>query len=46
MTTLGQDAERGYTVMVVPWSDSHDPMPMAADRILNATQIEALTNGF
>ena len=46
MTTLGHDAERGYTVMVVPWSGFNDPMPMTADRILNAPQIEALTNGF
>jgi uncharacterized protein (DUF58 family) len=43
---LGQDAERGYTVLVMPWSESNDTRPIAADRILSGTQIEALTHGF
>jgi uncharacterized protein (DUF58 family) len=43
---LGQDAERGYTVLVMPWSESNDTRPIAADRILSGTQIEALTRGF
>ena len=43
---LGQDAERGYTVLVMPWSESNDAGPVPADRILSGTQIEALTHGF
>ena len=46
LTTLGQDAERGYTVMVIPWAESNDPIPVTADRIVSAAQIEALTHGF
>jgi uncharacterized protein (DUF58 family) len=43
---LGQDAERGYTVMVMPWSESHGAVSITADRILTAPHIEALTHGF
>ena len=43
---LGQDAERGYTVLVMPWSESNDTGPVPADRVLSGTQIEALTHGF
>jgi uncharacterized protein (DUF58 family) len=46
LTALRDDAERGYTVMVMPWSESNDPIPVTVDRILTATQIEALTHGF
>ena len=46
LITLGRDAERGYTVMVMPWFESTDPIPMTADRILTRPQIEALTHGF
>lgn len=42
----GWDAERGYTVVVLPWSDPNAPVHLAADRILNASHIEALTHGF
>jgi hypothetical protein len=30
----------------MPWSESNDTRPIAADRILSGTQIEALTRGF
>ena len=43
---LGHDAERGYTVAVMPCSDAEMVPPMAADRILSASHIEALTHGF
>jgi uncharacterized protein (DUF58 family) len=43
---FGRDAERGYTVVVMPWSDPNTPVSLAADRILNASHIEALTDGF
>ena len=39
------DAERGYTVVVMPWADPDTPLPLA-DRILHASHIEALTHGF
>jgi len=44
--TLGHDAERGYTVLVLPWSDPEAPAPMSADRVLSAAHIEGLTHGF
>jgi uncharacterized protein (DUF58 family) len=40
---LRHDAERGYTVAVLPWSDPNLLAPPGADRILEATHIEALT---
>jgi uncharacterized protein (DUF58 family) len=43
---LGHDGERGYTVMVMPWSDPRSPLSFPVDRILHASQIEALTHGF
>ena len=42
---FGHDAERGYTVVVMPWSDPDTPLSLVADRILLAPQIEALTHG-
>ena len=41
---LGHDAERGYTVAVLPWSDPDSAPAIAADRILYAAHIEALTH--
>jgi hypothetical protein len=43
---LGRDAERGYTVAVIPWSDPERPPLIAADRTLDASHIEGLTHGF
>ena len=43
---LGHDAERGYTVAVMPWSDPALFPPMAVDRMLHAPHIEALTHDF
>ena len=43
---LGCDAERGYTVGVMPWSDPPLFPPMAVDRMLHASHIEALTHDF
>jgi uncharacterized protein (DUF58 family) len=43
---LGHDAERGYTVLVMPWSAPETPAPHVADRVLQAPQIEALTHAF
>ena len=44
---LPYDAERGYTVAVIPWSDADSPLaPIAADRILHAAQIEDLSHAF
>lgn len=43
---LGHDAERGYTVAVMPWSDPALFPPMAVDRMLYAPHIEALTHDF
>ena len=43
---LGHDAERGYTVAVMPWSDPALSPPMAVDRMLHAPHIEALTHDF
>lgn len=42
---LGHDAERGYMVVVMPWSDPDTSLSLAADRVLLASQIEALTHG-
>jgi len=42
---LGRDAERGYTVAVIPWSRADKPPPNA-DRILDSSHIEGLTHGF
>jgi len=39
---VGHDADRGYTVALMPWSDRNLPAPV--DRILDAPQIEALTH--
>jgi uncharacterized protein (DUF58 family) len=44
MPELGHDAERGYTVAIVPWLDPMISTPVA-DRILYASHIEALTHG-
>jgi len=43
---LGCDAEHGYTVGVMPWSDPTLFPPMAVDRMLHAPHIEALTHDF
>lgn len=44
---LSHDAERGYTVVVMPWVDPDRPAaPVAADRVLHAAQIEELTHAF
>jgi len=41
------EAERGYTVAVVPWSEQATPTSMMhADRVLYATQLEELTHAF
>ena len=45
LSELGYDAERGYTVGIVPWSDPMASMPVVADRMLYASHIEALTHG-
>ena len=45
LSGLTHDAERGYTVAVIPWTDPDTPLPLAADRILLASHIEALTHG-
>lgn len=44
--TLGHDAERGYTVVVLPWSDPEASAAVSADRVLQAAHIEGLTHGF
>jgi uncharacterized protein (DUF58 family) len=44
--TLGHDADRGYTVVVLPWSDPETPAAVSADRVLHAAHIEGLTHGF
>ncbi len=43
---LGHDVERGYTVVLLPWSDPDNPPSVSADRVLHAAQIEGLTHGF
>jgi uncharacterized protein (DUF58 family) len=43
---LGPDAERGYTVAVMPWSDPNRLAPPAVDRVVDAPHIEALTHEF
>jgi uncharacterized protein (DUF58 family) len=44
---LPHDAERGYTVAVMPWSDPEAPAALVgADRVLHAAQIEELTRAF
>jgi uncharacterized protein (DUF58 family) len=43
---LRPDAERGYTVAVMAWSDPTVIAPPAVDRILHAPHIEALTHDF
>ena len=46
-TVLPYDAERGYTVAVVPWSNPDAPAAEpAVDRILHAAQLEDLTHAF
>jgi uncharacterized protein (DUF58 family) len=42
---FGHDPERGYTVVVMPWTDPDTVLPVA-DRILHASHIEALTHDF
>jgi uncharacterized protein (DUF58 family) len=42
---FGYDAEQGYTVAVIPWSDPDRPPPKA-DRIWGASHIEDFTHGF
>lgn len=44
--TLGHDADRGYTVVVLPWSDPGAPAAVSGDRVLHAAHIEGLTHGF
>jgi uncharacterized protein (DUF58 family) len=39
------DAEHGYTVVVMPWTDPEGVLPIA-DRILHSSHLEALTHGF
>jgi uncharacterized protein (DUF58 family) len=46
LSMAGHDADLGYTVMVMPWSDGAPRLPVAPDRILHASHIEALTHGF
>jgi uncharacterized protein (DUF58 family) len=46
LSELGYDADRGYTVAVMPWFDPDTAVPVTADRVLHASQIEALTHGF
>jgi uncharacterized protein (DUF58 family) len=46
LSRFGHDAERGYTVMVMPWSDPRAPLSFSVDRMLDASHIEALTHGF
>ena len=47
VSTLSHDAERGYTVAVMPWSDPSVPAEaVPADRVLRAAQIEELTHAF
>jgi uncharacterized protein (DUF58 family) len=46
LSELQPDAERGYTVAVMAWSDPNILMPPAVDRILYASHIEALTHDF
>lgn len=42
-----QDAERGYTLAVVPWSESETTgSAIIADRVLQGTQLEDLTHAF
>jgi uncharacterized protein (DUF58 family) len=46
LSLRGQDAERGYTVLVMPWSHGGACLTLTPDRILDASHIEALTHGF
>jgi uncharacterized protein (DUF58 family) len=46
LSRFGHDAERGYTVMVMPWSDPTAALSLSVDRVLHASHIEALTHGF
>lgn len=47
LSTLSLDGERGYTVVIMPWSHSDcQPAMAAVDRILQAPQIEDLTHAF
>ena len=43
---LRDDADRGYTLLILPWSLADAPVPSAADRTVDASHIEALTHGF
>lgn len=44
---IAYDAERGYSIGVLPWSHPDAPRAtVAADRVLNAAQIEEITRGF
>ena len=43
---VGHDADPGYTVVVMPWSQGAPHLSVAANRILLASHIEALTHGF
>jgi uncharacterized protein (DUF58 family) len=46
LATVSHASERGYTLAIIPWTNSDDPATMAADRILQAPQIEELTRAF
>ena len=46
LATVSHASERGYTLAIIPWTNSDDPATMAADRILKAPQIEELTRAF
>ena len=40
------EAERGYTVAVVPWLDQAASDMVQADRVVHAAQLEELTHAF
>jgi len=46
LATVSHASERGYTLAIIPWTNSDDPATMTADRILQAPQIEELTRAF
>jgi hypothetical protein len=43
---VGHDADLGYTVVVMPWSQGAPHLSVAANRMLLGAHIEALTHGF
>jgi uncharacterized protein (DUF58 family) len=46
LSMAGGDADLGYTVMVLPWSDGAPRLGIAPDRIFHGSHIEALTHDF